>query len=212
MSGKFITVEGPDGAGKSTGLVWLFDYLKDFGVDCIRTREPGGTPLAERLREFLLTPTDELMCPLTEVMVVGAARAQHIDQVIKPHMAKGTHVLCDRFADSTYAYQGSGRGLFEEVEKVEKLVLAGFEPDVTLYFDAPLEIRMQRLGARPGKSDRLDNEALDFFKRVQEGYETRFNENPHRMYRIDASGDVHSVLLQLQKWADTYFNLKPPKP
>lgn len=209
MSGKFVTFEGPDGAGKTTGLYWLVDYLKSNGIVLIQTREPGGTPLAERLREFLLTPTDELMCPLTEVMVVGAARAQHLDQVIRPHLAKGTHVICDRFADSTYAYQGSARGLVDIVEKVEQLVLNGFEPNVTLYFDAPLDIRMKRLTGRSGKSDRLDQESLEFFKRVHEGYEIRYQQNPHRMYRIDASGDEESVRKQLKEWADAYFKITP---
>lgn len=207
MSGKFITFEGPDGAGKTTGLYWLMDYLATHGIVPLRTREPGGTPVAEQLREVLLTPSDETFSPLTEVMIVGAARAQHMAQLIKPALAAGQHVFSDRFADSTWAYQGVARGMRDIVTKVEALVLDGFEPDQTLYFDAPLEIRMQRLMGRSGKSDRLDNESLEFFKRVHQGYEERFHANPHRMYRIDASGTVEDIQQQLKKWADTYFQI-----
>lgn len=206
-SGKFITFEGPDGAGKTTGLYWLMDYLRAEQIPCIQTREPGGTPIAEKLREILLTPGDEYFALLTEVMIVGAARAQHLHQVIRPHMAKGSHVICDRFADSTYAYQGHARGLRDEVARVESLVLGSFEPDQTLYFAADFDVRMARLGARSGKSDRLDNEDAEFYHKVAEGYEQRFKENPHRMYRIDANGDRESIQDQLREWADQYFEI-----
>ena len=205
MQGKFITFEGPDGTGKTTGREWLCDYLTTLGIVPVRTREPGGTPLAERLRDLLLTPSDELMCPLTEVMIVGAARAQHIDQVIRPAMERGQHVICDRFADSTYAYQGGGRGLYEHVTKVEALVLNGFEPDVTLYFDADPDIAFERLARRKGKSDRLDQEIAEFFLKVRQAYEERFRANPHRMYRIDANGPIESVEAQLKHWVHEHF-------
>lgn len=206
-SGKFITFEGPDGAGKTTGLYWLFDYLKGKKVGVIRTREPGGTPVAERLREILLEPSDETFAPLTELMIVGAARAQHLAQVIRPHLARGSHVLCDRFADSTFAYQGHARGLHEYVRQVEELVLEGTQPDQTLYFDADFDVRMSRLRGRSGKSDRLDNELEEFYHRVAEGYEIRFKENPHRMYRIDANGTVEDIQSQLLTWAEQYLEI-----
>lgn len=206
-SGKLITFEGPDGAGKTTARYWLGDYLKEKGVEAIQTREPGGTPVAERLREVLLSPTDEPFTPLTELMIVGAARAQHLSQVIRPHMARGVHVLCDRFADSTYAYQGHARGLKDYVQKIDELVLEGFEPDQTLYFDADFDVRMSRLRGRSGKSDRLDNEIEEFYHKVAAGYEQRFKENPHRMYRIDANGCVETIQDQLRVWADRYFEI-----
>lgn len=205
MLGKFTTIEGPDGTGKSTGLYWLCNYLVTLGIVPVRTREPGGTPLAEQMREILLSPSEELLCPLSEVMIVGAARAQHLERVIRPAMARGQHVFCDRFADSTYAYQGGGRGLHEMVAKVERLVLDGFEPDYTLYFDAETEIAIDRLRARKGKSDRLDQELSDFFARVRTAYEERFRANPHRMYRIDANGSIESVEAQLKHWVHEYF-------
>ena len=214
MSGKFITVEGPDGAGKTTGLYWLFDYLKENGVSCIRTREPGGTPIAEQFREQLLMPrpsTQEQLTEHTELLLMWAARSQHVKGVIEPHMQQGNTVLCDRFSDSSWAYQAVGRGFRKEVRLLERIVLNGFEPDVTLYFAAPLKLRMKRLAGRSGKTDRLDQESLDFFRRVQRGYEERFRKNPHRMVRIDATGDVESVRKQLKEWADAYFNI-PPKP
>lgn len=206
-SGKLITFEGPDGAGKTTARYWLADYLKEKGVEAIQTREPGGTPVAERLREILLSPTDEPFTPLTELMIVGAARAQHLSQVIRPYMDKGIHVLCDRFADSTYAYQGHARDLKDYVQKIDELVLEGFEPDQTLYFDAAFNVRISRLRFRSGKSDRLDNEIEEFYHKVAEGYEQRFKENPHRMYRIDANGSVETIQDQLREWADRYFEI-----
>lgn len=207
VSGKFVTLEGPDGSGKSTGLTWLFDYLQSIGVNCIRSREPGGTPLAERIRELLLSPTDETWDPKAELLSFAAARNQHLEEVIYPHLNRGVHVICDRFMDSTYAYQGAGRGFRKEVGILDKWVLKGFEPDCTLFFSIDEETAAKRLAARIEKSDRLDNELADFFSRVRQGYNERYEEHKHRMYRIDANGTIPDVQAQLRDWAHNYFNI-----
>jgi len=145
VTGLFITLEGPEGAGKSTNREYLAERLRAAGIEVVLTREPGGTPLAERIREVLLAPVDEVMNPDTELLLVFAARAQHLAEVIRPALARGAVVLCDRFTDSTYAYQGGGRGLsLERIAALESFVQGDLRPDLTLIFDLPVEIGLAR--------------------------------------------------------------------
>ena len=149
MTGLFITLEGPEGAGKSTNREYLAQRLRDHGLDVVLTREPGGTPLAESIRELLLAPADEPMNSDAELLLVFAARAQHLAQVIRPALERGAVVLCDRFTDATYAYQGGGRGLStQRIEQLESFVQGEMGPDLTLVFDLPVEVGLSRAAAR----------------------------------------------------------------
>lgn len=164
MSGLFITLEGPEGAGKSTNRDYLAMCLRAAGIEVLLTREPGGTPLAERIRELLLAPSDEAMAADTELLLVFAARAQHLAQVIRPALARGCVVLCDRFTDATYAYQGGGRGLSQQrIAELERFVQGDLRPDLTLLFDLPVEQGLARAAAR-GRLDRFEQEQRSFFK------------------------------------------------
>lgn len=204
MTGCFITLEGPEGAGKSTNREFIAEYLRERGIDVVLTREPGGTPLAERIREILLTPADEPMASDTELLLVFAARAQHLDQVIRPALARGAVVLCDRFTDATYAYQGGGRGLaLERIEQLESFVQGDLRPDLTLIFDLPVEIGLSRAAAR-GRLDRFEQEGLGFFEAVRTAYLERARQAPARYRVIDAGQplaavqrDLHMLLPQI---------------
>jgi len=165
VTGLFITLEGPEGAGKSTNREYLAERLRAAGIEVVLTREPGGTPLAERIREVLLAPVDEVMNPDTELLLVFAARAQHLAEVIRPALARGAVVLCDRFTDSTYAYQGGGRGLsLERIAALETFVQGDLRPDLTLIFDLPVEVGLARASAR-GRLDRFELEGRTFSMR-----------------------------------------------
>lgn len=204
MTGCFITLEGPEGAGKSTNREFIAEYLRERGVDVVLTREPGGTPLAERIREILLAPADEPMASDTELLLVFAARAQHIDQVIRPALARGAVVLCDRFTDATYAYQGGGRGLaLQRIEQLENFVQGDLRPDLTLIFDLKVEIGLSRAAAR-GRLDRFEQEGLGFFEAVRNAYLDRARQAPARYRVIDAGQplaavqrDLHALLPQI---------------
>lgn len=181
---RFITFEGIDGAGKSTHLEPLAQWLRGQGLEVVCTREPGGTALAEALRDLLLA---EAMDALTEVLLVFAARRDHLRHVIEPALARGATVLCDRFTDATFAYQGAGRGLpLHVLSALETWVQEGRQPDVTLWFDAPAsEAAARRAGARdPDRFERLDEA---FFTRVRDGYVARAAQSPARFVRLDAS-------------------------
>lgn len=193
MTGLFITLEGPEGAGKSTNREYLAQRLRDHELDVVLTREPGGTPLAERIRELLLTPADEPMNSDTELLLVFAARAQHLAQVIRPALNRGAIVLCDRFTDATYAYQGGGRGLsVQRIEQLENLVQGEMRPDLTLIFDLPVEIGLSRAAAR-GRLDRFEQEGLDFFEAVRSAYLNRARRNPERYRVVDAGQSLAAV-------------------
>ncbi|CDZ92856.1 dTMP kinase [Pseudomonas saudiphocaensis] len=198
MTGCFITLEGPEGAGKSTNREFLAERLRERGIDVLLTREPGGTPLAERIRELLLAPSDEPMASDTELLLVFAARAQHLDQVIRPAMARGTVVLCDRFTDATYAYQGGGRGLAKQrIEQLESFVQGDLRPDLTLIFDLPVDIGLSRAAAR-GRLDRFEQEGLGFFEAVRNAYLERARQAPTRYQVIDAGQPLAAVQRDLQ--------------
>lgn len=197
MNGLFITLEGPEGAGKSTNRDYLADRLRARGLDVVLTREPGGTPLAERIRELLLAPTEEAMAADTELLLVFAARAQHLDRVIRPALARGCVVLCDRFTDATYAYQGGGRGLeASRIAALETFVQGELRPDITLVFDLPVEIGLARAAAR-GRLDRFEQEGRGFFESVRQAYLQRAAKAPGRYRVVDAAqplGDVQRDL------------------
>jgi dTMP kinase len=198
VTGCFITLEGPEGAGKSTNREFLAERLRERGIDVLLTREPGGTPLAERIRELLLAPSDEPMASDTELLLVFAARAQHLDQVIRPALARGTVVLCDRFTDATYAYQGGGRGLAKQrIEQLENFVQGDLRPDLTLIFDLPVDIGLSRAAAR-GRLDRFEQEGLGFFEAVRNAYLERARQAPTRYQVIDAGQPLAAVQRDLQ--------------
>jgi len=198
MKGLFVTLEGPEGAGKSTNREYLAERLRASGVDVVLTREPGGTPLAERIRELLLTPADEPMAVDTELLLVFAARAQHLAQVIRPALERGAVVLCDRFTDATYAYQGGGRGLsIERIAQLEVFVQGELRPDLTLIFDLPVEVGLARAAAR-GRLDRFEQEGLRFFESVRRAYLERAKAAPSRYRIIDAGQPLNVVQQDVQ--------------
>lgn len=204
QNGRFITVEGGEGVGKTTNLDFIESLLRESGHDVIRTREPGGTPLAESVRELLLAPREESVAELTELLLVFAARAQHIAQVIKPALARGQWVLCDRFTDATYAYQGAGRGMdTDAIATLEQLVQQDLRPDLTLLLDVPVEIGMARASARSAP-DRFESEQLNFFELVRAEYLRRAAAEPERFTVIDASPSLADVQMQITHAIKTF--------
>lgn len=198
MSGLFITLEGPEGAGKSTNREYLAERLRRAGLSVLLSREPGGTPLAERIRELLLAPSDEPMASDTELLLMFAARAQHLQQVIRPALAQGQVVICDRFTDATYAYQGGGRGLSEaRIAQLETFVQGDLRPDLTLVFDLPVEVGLARAAAR-GRLDRFEQEGRDFFEAVRQAYLQRAGRHPERYRIIDAAQPLAVVQQALE--------------
>ncbi len=194
MTGRFITFEGIDGAGKSTHIDAVAQRLRAAGARVVCTREPGGTPLAERLRELVL---HEAMDTLTETLLVFAARRNHLQQVIEPALALGDTVLCDRFTDATFAYQGGGRGADVGVlGELERWVQGTLQPDMTLWFDLPSEMAAQRR-AQARAADRFEQEDLRFFERVRAAYQARMNATPQRFVRIDAARARDAVWQQI---------------
>jgi dTMP kinase len=194
--GKFITLEGVDGAGKSTHLAWIAEHLRAGGREVVVTREPGGTPLGERLRELLLA---ESMHIETETMLMFAARREHLARVIAPALEAGRWVLSDRFTDATYAYQGGGRGLsIDRIAALERWVQGGLQPDLTLYFDVAVEVARQRLAASQTNADRFERETSGFFERVRSAYLERAAAHPHRFKVIDAGESLDDIKKSLE--------------
>ena len=195
--GRFITIEGGEGVGKSTQIAALREWLDAQGFDVVFTREPGGTPRAERIRELLLENAEESMPAICELLLMFAARATHIANVIEPALSRGAWVVCDRFTDATYAYQGWGRGLdVAHIATLEQLVQQDLRPDLTLLLDAPLDLSATRARARnqsAGVTDRFEREQREFFERVRVGYLDRARLEPMRIVIIDASLDVQTV-------------------
>jgi dTMP kinase len=205
--GKFITIEGGEGVGKSTQIVALRDLLAARGIEVVFTREPGGTLRAERIRELLLETSDETMPGICELLLMFAARSTHIENVIRPALERGAWVVCDRFTDATYAYQGGGRGLpREHIAALEKLVQRDLQPDLTLLLDAPLEISSARASARnaaAGSSDRFEREQREFFERVRATYLDRARVEPNRFVLIDAAASVDTVTQSVRHAIET---------
>ncbi len=196
--GRFISFEGIDGAGKSTQHAWMVEYLRRQGRTVVATREPGGTPLGEKLRALLLA---EPMHLETEALLMFAARREHVAQVIEPALARGEWVVCDRFVDASFAYQGGGRGLdWKKLEVLASWVLGELQPDLTLIFDAPVAVAQQRLHAATSQPDRFEQEQSEFFERVRAAYLRIASENPARVRLIDATqspSDINKVLEKL---------------
>jgi dTMP kinase len=203
MTAKFITIEGGEGVGKSTQISVLRDAIVARGFEVVLTREPGGTPRAERIRELLLENSEEAMPPDCELLLMFAARATHVHNVICPALARGAWVICDRFTDATYAYQGGGRGFdVEFIATLERSVLAGLRPDLTLLLDAPIEISSARARARNtavGSTDRFEREQQSFFERVREAYLQRARMEPERIVVIDAAQTQSQVSEAIQR-------------
>ena len=201
----FITLEGCEGVGKTSNMEFIKSLLIDKGIDFIETREPGGTPLGESLRAMLLGEDFKGMSDDTELMLMFAARAEHVAQVIKPALGKGQWVLCDRFTDATYAYQGGGRQLdIKRIEGLENWVLGDLRPDLTLLLDAPISVGRERAGKRSAP-DRFEQEMDGFFNRVRDTYLLRAKAEPERVKVVDAAGDLSSVQKQIQGFLNKYL-------
>lgn len=195
--GIFITVEGIEGVGKSTNIVWIQNHLMQHHVPVTVTREPGGTPIAEAIRQVLLTPHTELMTRETELLLMFAGRAQHIQTVILPALSAGQWVLCDRFTDASYAYQGGGRQIaYDRIAVLEEWVQGDLRPDLTLLLDAPVKLALSRAKHR-STPDRFESETEAFFNRVRQGYLDRAKQNPQRYRIIDASCEIQEVQQQI---------------
>lgn len=195
--GRFITLEGLDGAGKSTHLAWLVDNLRARGRTVVQTREPGGTPLGEKLRTLLLADAMHLE---TEALLMFAARREHLAQVIEPALARGDWVVCDRFTDASFAYQGGGRGLSrEKLEILERWVQEGLQPDLTLLFDVPTDLARQRVTGMGRELDRFEREQEAFFGRVRQEYLARAAVSHGRICVIDAGRSLTEVSKSLEE-------------
>lgn len=198
MTGHFITVEGGEGAGKSTQLAFMREYLERAGQHVMLTREPGGTELGEEIRALLLGHRHDGMAVTTETLLMFAARAEHLEQVIRPSLAAGCWVLCDRFTDATYAYQGGGRGLpATQIALLEDWVQGSLRPDLTLLFDLPVEIGLARAGRR-GAADRFEREDWAFFARARAAYLQRASREPDRYRVVDADRPVAVVRAEVE--------------
>ncbi len=201
MRGKFITLEGLDGAGKSTHLAHLVALLKARGKTVVQTREPGGTPLGEKLREILLS---EPMHLETEALLMFAARREHLAQVIVPALERGDWVVCDRFTDASFAYQGGGRGLdVEKLNTLETWVQGELDPDLTLLFDVPTDVALGRVKNMGRELDRFEQEKADFFERVRKGYLERARLAPKRIRIIDGGKSISDISILLEEIASS---------
>jgi len=199
MAGRLITVEGGEGAGKTTQLTFMRDFLERAGYPVTLTREPGGTRLGEELRALLLGHRDDGMALKTEVLLMFAARAEHLERVIRPALAAGQWVLCDRFTDATYAYQGGGRRLpMAQIAVLEDWVQGDLRPDLTLLLDLPVAVGRARAG-KPGPADRFERETVEFFERVRATDRDRAQQHPDRYRIVDAAQPIAIVRAEVEK-------------
>ena len=197
--GSFITIEGGDGAGKSTHLAFIGRLLDEYGIKHIQTREPGGTPIGERIRELVLDSKDEDFGDDTELLLIFAARMEHLQKIIRPAMESGTWVVCDRFTDASYAYQGGGRGMDpERIRVLESWVQQGLQPDLTIVLDVPVDVGRSRADARGSDSDRFESQADGFKEAVRQAYLDRVAEDPVRMQIVDAAKAIPDVQKQIR--------------
>ncbi|MDA9840090.1 dTMP kinase [Porticoccaceae bacterium] len=197
MRGKFITIEGTEGVGKTTNIQFIQNWLESKQLAYLCTREPGGTPLAEQIRELLLAPREELVCDTAELLLMFAGRAQHLNQVIEPALTEGAWVLCDRFTDATYAYQGAGRGMGTSlIAELELIVQGSLRPDLTLILDIPVELGLKRASER-SDPDRFEQEKTEFFDLVRNGYLDIARKHTDRCMVIDASQPLELVQREL---------------
>lgn len=201
MKGKFITFEGIEGCGKTTQIEKFAEYLRTQGNKVLLTREPGGTDIGDQIREILLNPKNTAMSPTTELMLYAAARAQHVEQVVKPAISSGQIVLSDRYADATTAYQGAARNLSMDILKnLHRIATGDLDPDLTFLLDLPAEAGLKRAIERnhlKGKEDRFENEKIDFHEKVREGYLAIARSQPNRVIVVDASGSVQETFDQI---------------
>lgn len=197
MAGKFITIEGSEGVGKSTNIEFISKYLKSRDITTLETREPGGTKIAEEIRQVLLTTKGETVPEIAELLLFFAARSFHVENLIKPAINQGHYVICDRFSDATVAYQGYGRGFnIQDINTIASWVHEKMQPDLTILLDAPAEIGMQRAKQR-GTMDRMESEDISFYERVRNGYLTLASEHKERFVVIDASQALKSVQTEI---------------
>lgn len=204
---RFISIEGVEGVGKTTNLKYIQEFFNDRGIPLYCTREPGGTPVAEDIRQILLHKKDENIDDLTELLLMFAARNQHIIEVIKPALARGEWVLCDRFTDSSFAYQGGGRQIsIESIQKLEDLVLNGFKPDYTIVLDLPVDLGLERAATRSEK-DRFEEEGLEFFERVRGVFLERARQKPDKYCVIDTRPELDEVQRTLHQMLSDYVQL-----
>ena len=208
-SARFVTVEGIEGVGKSTQIARISQALSKRGIEHVVTREPGGTPLAERIRALVLNLSEEVPTATTELLLMFAARSQHLERLIEPNLKAGRWVLCDRFTDASYAYQGGGRGLsVEPIARLESLVQGSRRPDMTVLLDAPVALSLARAGKRneSAGSDRFEGDRAEFFERVRQASLARASADPNRIKVVDAAGTAEQVsarileLLEAQSW------------
>lgn len=203
MIGKFISIEGIEGAGKSTQLAFIQQYLTEQGKQLVVTREPGGTELSEQIRDLLLAPRKEGMAVDTELLLMFAARAEHVAQVIKPALARGDWVISDRFVDATFAYQGGGRGIdVERIQQISDWTLQSLKTDLTVVFDLSVELSQQRVISRNNEIDRFEQEKAAFFERIRQSYLKRAKQEPQRVQVLDASQTISEVQSQLKPLLD----------
>lgn len=206
FKGTFVTLEGPEGAGKTTQVKLLSKELTKLGVDHVVTRDPGGTPLGRQVRRILLSP-DNKVAPMTELLLYQADRAQHVAELIVPALTRGALVICDRYIDSTIAYQGFGRKIdFELIKTLNQMSTDGLIPDLTILFDIESKDGLSRL--HPGGHDRMEQEDIDFHHRVRDGYKTQAKENPERFETLDASKALSVVQEEFRKILSSRFGEK----
>ncbi len=197
LKAKFITIEGSEGAGKSTNINFIKDYLQAKNIDFILTREPGGTPIAEKIRDLLLDKSHNLLCDDAELLLMFAARAQHLQERILPALNAGKWVISDRFTDASYAYQGGGRGLsWQKIAQLEQWVQGDLRPDATILLDIPVEAGMARVQAR-GETDRFEQEQMSFFNRIRNAYLQLAKDNPERFHIINTLPEIAKVQQQI---------------
>jgi dTMP kinase len=200
MASSFISIEGGEGAGKSTSIEYIKQKLEACGIECLVTREPGGTPMAEDIRQLLLQHRDEVVDPYTELLLMFASRRQHVQNVIRPALASGKWVICDRFTDASFAYQGFGRGLDKEfISSLKRWVHGDLNPNMTILFDLDIAVGMARAGKR-SDFDRIETETMSFFERVRHGYLTQAEAEPQRYRIVDASRSITGVEQQLDQF------------
>ena len=206
LRGKFITIEGVEGVGKTTNIAFIKDWLTQNNIPYLTSREPGGTPIAEEIRQILLNPRDEAVCNKTELLLMFAARAQHLEEVILPQLNNGNWVLCDRFTDATYAYQGAGRNMDSQlISQLESMIQGTLRPDLTLILDIPPREGLKRANQR-GSLDRFEQEKIEFFERVRECYQLIAKRDPKRCVVIDASQPLSKVQVCVKEALEIFYN------
>ena len=206
MTGKFISIEGIEGAGKSTQIAFIQSYLAERNKKVVMTREPGGTGLGEEIRNLLLSPREGGMSDDAELLLMFAARAEHITQIIQPALARGDWVICDRFVEATFAYQGGGRGISQQrIGQIADWTLQDLKTDLTLLFDLPVELGFSRVASRNEAIDRFEQEKTSFFERVRADYLRQAKTSPERIKIIDASQDIAEVQEMVTVQLDKLF-------